>query len=94
MVIKLKGVTCKADGSTGNSSKLRDNDLFNGGCANSKDPLTCWVLNQYIQNENKYEDVILGHCRESQAAMVFMFMATVLLLLSALMGFLRRRKGY
>jgi MprA protease rhombosortase-interaction domain-containing protein len=52
------------------------------------------VIWQYQDNEQKASDIILGHCREGQAAMVFMFMAAVLLLASGLMGFLKRRKGF
>lgn len=76
-----------------NGDKVISNDLFNGGCADSENLLTCWVYNAY-DNENKRRDALLGHCRETRAAMVFMFMVIALFLASALMGFLRRRRGY
>jgi hypothetical protein len=84
-------VTCKSSNDEVNGSKILYSDLMNGGCLDSKDWTTCWVP---LNEGKKAEGIILGHCRESQAAMVFMFMATVLLLVGALMGFLRRRKGY
>jgi LPXTG-motif cell wall-anchored protein len=55
---------------------------------------SCWVYSTYATNPKKLVDVMLGHCRESQATMVFMFLAAALLIASGLMMFLRRRKGY
>lgn len=95
LAIKLKGTDCKvSDSDVAEGTGILLNDLFNGGCKKFGKDTACWVLREYDLNEKKIEDVLLGHCRESRAAMVFMFMATALLLASALMGFLRRRKGY
>jgi LPXTG-motif cell wall-anchored protein len=52
------------------------------------------VFVEYFDNESKAEDVVLGHCRESQATMVFMFLAAALFVTSGLVLFLRKRKGY
>ena len=105
LAVKLKGVSCNYDTfSNPNSSKLAYNDLFNGGCTKSKnDKTTCWNwwmtadekdADTYQINDGRLGPVLEGHCRESRADMVFMFMVAVLLLATALMLFLRRRKGY
>ncbi|KAF2823473.1 hypothetical protein CC86DRAFT_469264 [Ophiobolus disseminans] len=100
LAIKLKGVSCKWD-PTGqnrsNNSNLAYNDLFSGGCEGKGDATLCanWFhdMSRNIIQSN-VQGLLEGHCRESRAAMVFMFMAAVLLLASGLMGFLKRRKGY
>jgi len=94
-------VSCKYDNK--NAEKLAYNDILNGGCMKSRsDKLTCynWYMNsdkaepEYTVIDSKLGPVLEGHCRESRADMVFMFMVAVLLLATALMLFLRRRKGY
>jgi hypothetical protein len=95
LALKLKGVTCKVwTSERSNDEKLINNDLFNGGCQKFGKETFCWVGSQYQSNVNKMVAIILGHCRESQAVMVFMFLAAVLLIASGLMAFLKRRKGY
>jgi hypothetical protein len=37
---------------------------------------------------------VLGHCREAQADTVFMFLTAAVMLVCALMVFLRMKKGY
>ena len=83
-------MTCKDDGIQSNAEKLAWNDLFNGGCTEDD----CWVYWQYARNPTKARDIVLGHCRESQATMVFMFLTAALLLVSGLLAFMRKRKGY
>jgi hypothetical protein len=93
--IKLKGVTCKISGSFDNDAKLALNDFFNGGCQKYKGKSYCWGLTEASgYSENKARNVVLGHCRESQADMVFMFLTAALFLVTAGMAFLKRRKGY
>ncbi|KAF2032180.1 hypothetical protein EK21DRAFT_61429 [Setomelanomma holmii] len=94
LAIKLKGVKCSDTDDLSNAFKLAENDLFNGGWMKIKGKMYAWVASQYGDNGNKIRDVILGHCRESQAAMVFMFLAAALLIVSGLLAFLRKRKGY
>jgi hypothetical protein len=94
LAIKLKDVTCKDFLDKTNSTKLATNELFNGGCLKVGKNTACWVFSQYIDNMDKAVAVVLGHCRETQATMVFMFLAAALLIASGLMMFLRKRKGY
>lgn len=95
LAIKLKGVTCRWNGiGNSNDQKLLSNDLFNGGCMKFESGTGCFNEFKYSKNLGKLPGVLEGHCRESQATMVFMFMTAVLLLASGLMGFLKRRKGY
>lgn len=84
-------MSCKSSYDVANNVKLGRNDWFNGGCRSKN---TCWVFVEYFDNESKAEDVVLGHCRESQATMVFMFLAAALFVTTGLMLFLRKRKGY
>jgi hypothetical protein len=67
---------------------------MNGGCQKIGKTVYCWVRSQYSENLDKLVATLLGHCRESQAVMVFMFLAAALLIASGLMAFLKRRKGY
>jgi hypothetical protein len=73
--------------------KLARNDLFNGGVRMIEGEEWPWVAAEYSDDPNKLADVIIGHCMESQAAMVFMFLAAAVLVVSALVGFVRARKG-
>ncbi|KAH7402762.1 marvel domain-containing protein [Pyrenochaeta sp. MPI-SDFR-AT-0127] len=83
MAIKMKGAQCKDDGSLENANKLVRNDMLNGGCIDKE---TCYWFSD--------PDKIVSHCRESQADFVFMFLIAALLAASALLTFLRMRKGY
>jgi hypothetical protein len=89
-------VSCKWDESNvDNIYKLGYNELFNGGDMKFPDgEWVPWVFWQYQNNDNKAKDVLLGHCRESQADLVFMFMVAVVCIGTALMLFLKKRKGY
>jgi hypothetical protein len=89
-------VSCKWDESNpDNIFKLGYNELFNGGDAQDENgEWIPWVAAKYYNNEKKLKDVLLGHCRESQADMVFMFMVAVVCIGTALMLFLKKRKGY
>ncbi|KAI8938023.1 hypothetical protein NX059_005697 [Plenodomus lindquistii] len=90
MAVKLDGVKCENKGSVDNGIKIVENELFNGGTRNG----VTWVEYQYQENEKKYVDVVLGHCREVQADTVFMFLTAVVFLVSGVLLFLRARKGY
>jgi hypothetical protein len=85
-------VTCNLN-NLDNAVKLATNEFFNGGCVKLGKNEACWVASQ-DWSEKKVEDSILGHCRESQADMVFMFLTAGLFIATALMAFLRKRKGY
>jgi hypothetical protein len=88
-------VTCKIDASVDNNYKLAFNDFFNGGCQKYKGKSVCWGTTEASgMSEKKAANVLLGHCRESQADMVFMFLTAALFLVTAGMAFLKRRKGY
>lgn len=82
MAIKMKGVQCKDNGDSDNAYNIIRNDMLNGGCIGER----CY----WYDNVNK----ILSHCRESQADTVFMFLTVAVLAASALLTFLRMRKGY
>jgi hypothetical protein len=86
-------VTCNAKEDVSNGLKLAENDFFNGGCIKLGKEWACWVASQDWSSK-KIVDSILGHCRESQADMVFMFLTAGLFIGTALMAFLRKRKGY
>jgi hypothetical protein len=93
--VKLKGVSCKWDAfDSDNNLKLAANELFNGGIWHFDGEDYVWVGQQYENDPEKLLDVVVGHCRESQADLVFMFMTAVLLIITALMLFLKKRKGY
>lgn len=82
MALKLKGVTCSKNTDVDNAWKIGRNDIINGGC----DKDACY----WYDNVDK----MLSNCRSSQADMVFMFLLVVVLAASALLTFLRMRKGY
>jgi hypothetical protein len=95
MAIKLKGVSCKWDlFDEDNMNKLGYNEFFNGGTMKIKGEWYAWVTSAYGQDEGKIKNVVLGHCREAQADLVFMFMVGVVCIATALMLFLKKRKGY
>lgn len=101
LVVKVKDVKCKwgSVDDSDNRWKLANNDLFNGGggaiCGQFEDgDYGCYLPGQTEQDGSKLVDIVTGHCRESSAAMVFMFLTAALFLASGLMLFLRKRKGY
>lgn len=85
MAIKLRGVQCKNNQDQSNGDKILGNDMLNGGCL--KNQGCYWVLKQDANQ-------ILSNCRSSQADTVFMFLTVAVLFASALLTFLRMRKGY
>jgi LPXTG-motif cell wall-anchored protein len=93
MAIKLDGVTCKNNDSVSNLLKLAGNEFFNGGCAKFEGKKLCYLETRDWARK-KIVNTLLGHCRESSADMVFMFLAAALLLATAGLSFLKRRKGY
>ena len=74
-----------------NASKLVANPMFNGGCRATD---SCWAGYQYHDNPQKMVSAMVGHCRETQANTVFMFLTVGVLMGSAVLGFARARKGY
>lgn len=78
-----------------NGLKLVGNDWFNGGCQKAaKGVEVCWVEYEYRDDNKKGVDVILGHCKEAQADFVFMFLTTGVVIVCALLVWLRMRRGY
>ncbi|KAH8723893.1 marvel domain-containing protein [Phaeosphaeriaceae sp. PMI808] len=93
MTLKLDGVKCSINQKDyANNIKLV-NEIFLGGCTGKGDKKVCWLSSAYANNEKKAREILLGHCRESQADMVFMYLATAAFIASALILFLRKRKG-
>lgn len=90
--IKLKGVECKEWSDMGNAWELVSNEWFNGGFQELGGHRYSWV--QVNKSEQDFADTILGHCRESQADTAFMFMTAVVVIVCALLVWLRMRKGY
>jgi len=94
----MRGVSCSLKDDLKyleNNAKISTNELFNGGCKKFSDGTGCWVFSQeWSQNVSKVAGSLEGHCRESSADMVFMFLAAALLLVTAGLAFLRKRKGY
>lgn len=91
--IKLKGVECKDSSDMGNAWDLLTNEWFNGGFKKFDNGRFSWVQ-IHSKNTQDYADTILGHCRESQADTAFMFMTAVVVIVCALLVWLRMRKGY
>ncbi|KAH7406150.1 marvel domain-containing protein [Phaeosphaeria sp. MPI-PUGE-AT-0046c] len=92
LVIKLKGVNCKLNmDNLSNAADLALNELFNGGCHDAKSGM-CWI-NVQPWSDNKMIKSLEGHCRESKADMVFMFITGGLFLVTALLIFLKQRRG-
>jgi hypothetical protein len=95
LAVKTKGVKCSiTTDDEGNLYKLVYNELFNGGRMNVKGGAVYWIQYAYGDDTKKIENVITGHCRESQADLVFMFLVAALMIATALMLFLKKRKGY
>ncbi|KAH3948971.1 hypothetical protein HBI70_124660 [Parastagonospora nodorum] len=97
LAIKMRGVTCNIKDNDfddiENGFKAVYNELFNGGCMKFQKVTSCWVMSQ-PWSASKMENAIEGHCRESSADMVFMFLVAALFLVTAGLAFLRKRKGY
>lgn len=75
--------------------KLARNDWFNGGCQEaSKGGEVCWIEYKYYDNRAKAIDVLVGHCKEAQADFIFMFLTTAVIIVCALLVWLRMRRGY
>ena len=88
-------MSCKWDnGDPENILKLGYNEFFNGGWRKIRGTWFPWISSEYQNDADKGKDVLLGHCRESQANLVFMFMVAVVCVTTALMLFLKKRKGY
>jgi hypothetical protein len=93
MVIKLDGVSCDSDTSSKNAEKLIYNELLNGGCEKIDGKKYCYFLGE-VDNLLKWSARLVGKCREGKADMVFMFLTAGLFIGTALMLFLKKRKGY
>jgi hypothetical protein len=94
--IKLGGVKCRIDyADTNNNDKLVKNEWFNGGCRKVNNGMSiCWSEYKHGGNAQKALDTYVGHCKEAQADTVFMFLTAVVMIVCALLVWLRMRKGY
>ncbi|KAH6878129.1 marvel domain-containing protein [Alternaria rosae] len=86
LALKISGVDCDADTTIENATKLVLNDIFNGGCI-AKD--NCWYY--YEKND---PNTMKSRCKSTQADCVFMFLTVIVLAVTALLAFLRMKKGY
>ncbi|KAI4951055.1 hypothetical protein J4E86_007564 [Alternaria arbusti] len=86
LALKISGVDCDADTSFENAAKLIFNDIFNGGCRADDD---CWYW--HLENDR---NTMKSRCRSTQADCVFMFLTVIVLAVTALLAFLRMKKGY
>jgi hypothetical protein len=68
-----------------NAAKLITNDIFNGGCRGD----WCWYW--FAEND---PNTMKSRCRSTQADCVFMFLTVLVLAVSAMLAYLRMRKGY
>jgi hypothetical protein len=83
LAIKISGVDCNGDIDYRSAAKIINNDIFNGGC--TKDG--CWY---WFTDPN----AMTSRCRSTQADCVFMFLTVLVLAVSAMLAFLRMKKGY
>ncbi|EMD65733.1 hypothetical protein GGP41_010596 [Bipolaris sorokiniana] len=91
-VVKLAGVDCELSAEDpGNLKKMAENEWFNGGCHGSG---FCWNNYKYGKNLSKAIAVYEGHCKEAKADTVFMFLTAVVMIVCALLVWLRMRRGY
>jgi hypothetical protein len=86
LAIKISGVDCDADTTLKNFSKLVTNDIFNGGCISDT---KCWYWFD-VNNPNNMK----SRCKSTQADCVFMFLTVLVLAVTAMLAFLRMKKGY
>jgi len=86
LALKISGVDCDGDPTLKNRAKLLLNDIFNGGCRAEDE---CW----YYYEENG-ANIMKSRCKSTQADCVFMFLTVVVLAVTALLAFLRMKKGY
>lgn len=84
LAIKISGVDCNGDIDYHSAAKIVFNDIFNGGCRRDDQ---CWYW--FTDPE-----VMVSRCRSTQADCVFMFLAVLVLAVSAMLAFLRMKKGY
>ena len=84
LAINISGVDCEGSTDFRNAAKIVYNDIFNGGC--NKDGF-CW----YWAADEK---AMRSRCRSTQADCVFMFLTVLILAVSAMLAFLRMKKGY
>jgi len=87
----LAGVDCELSAKDpGNAKKMAENEWFNGGCHSR----FCWNDYQYSKNPSKVIAIYEGHCKEAKADTVFMFLTAVVMIVCALLVWLRMRRGY
>ncbi|KAI4929381.1 uncharacterized protein J4E92_005045 [Alternaria infectoria] len=86
LALKISGVDCDGDTTIKNATKLILNDIFNGGCRAEDE---CWYY--YAEND---PNTMKSRCKSTQADCVFMFLTVVVLAVTALLAFLRMKKGY
>jgi hypothetical protein len=92
LVVKTKGIDCSmSDEDVGNIFDLAYNELFNGGCYDKNHGL-CWIYSQ-SWSQKKIKQTLEGHCKETKADMVFMFLTGGLFLATALLLLLKQRRG-
>lgn len=84
LAIKISGVDCNGDIDYHSAAKIVFNDIFNGGCRRDDQ---CWYW--FTDPE-----VMVSRCRSTQADCVFMFLAVLVLAVSAMLALLRMKKGY
>jgi hypothetical protein len=84
LAIKISGVDCNGDIDYHSAAKIVFNDIFNGGCRRDDQ---CWYW--FTDPE-----AMVSRCRSTQADCVFMFLAVLVLAVSAMLAFLRMKKGY
>lgn len=86
LALKISGVDCDGDTTIKNATKLILNDIFNGGCRAEDE---CWYY--YAEND---PNTMKSRCKSTQADCVFMFLTVIVLAVTALLAFLRMKKGY
>ncbi|XP_014559198.1 hypothetical protein COCVIDRAFT_24469 [Bipolaris victoriae FI3] len=90
--INLAGTDCEMSAEDpSNINKMIENEWFNGGC---QSPGFCWNGYEYSRNPSKQIAVYEGHCKEAKADAVFMFLTAVVMIVCALLVWLRMRRGY
>lgn len=96
LTIKTGGAKCSADPLDLDNLIKLSNEIFTGGCksSNNNSVKFCWADTLRVKNNTRpVFDFITARCKEATADMVFMYLAAVCFIVSAIVLFLRKRKS-
>jgi hypothetical protein len=94
MAIKVKNIQCKSFplqdhyNPTSNEWTMITNDIICGGQKEENDGTFCYWLNKNTLG------MLTSRCKMSQADSAFMFLTAIVVVVAAVLGFLRMKRGY